>query len=84
MNAVFLVTLPPAVVSVTVTLPAVWAGVVAVTDDVPIDGNVVASTVPNSTVEVVARLLPWMVTTVPPVTVPDVGVSDVSVGGGTM
>ncbi len=74
---------PPDVVTVTVTVAAVCDGVLTVSEVVPITWIVVPwYPAPNVTVGVpVRKLVPVRVTTVPPATLPDVGVIAVRVGG---
>jgi hypothetical protein len=71
---------PSAVVAVTLTAPAAWAGVVAaICVPVPLTTTFVAGEPPKDT-EAPARFVPVKVTDVPPAVVPDVGVIPVSVG----
>ena len=72
--------MPPAVVTVTLTVPADSAGDVAVMEVVEPTVTAVAVTVPNITVAPEAKLVPVMVTEVPPVVGPEVGLMPVTVG----
>ncbi len=74
---------PPLVVTVTSTVPAVSAGDVAVIE-VVLSAVTDATVVPNRTAVALARFVPVMVTTVPPSVVPVVGASWVSVGTGAL
>ena len=73
---------PPGVVTLMVTVPAVSAGVLT-TNFVGESEVTVAALPPKLTALAVARCVPVMVTEVPPVVVPDVGVKVVMVGAGT-
>jgi hypothetical protein len=75
---------PCVVVTETVTVPAAWAGVVAVTFVGDVTCTAVAAEEPNVTVVVPVRWVPVMVTFVPPVVEPEVGVTEVTVGAGGM
>jgi hypothetical protein len=77
-----LVRLPlcPLTVTVTVTAPAVPAGVVAVIDVALTTVTFVAAVVPNFTVAPAAKFVPVIVTAVPPATGPLFGVTPVTVG----
>jgi hypothetical protein len=70
----------PFKVTVTVTAPAVPAGVVAVIDVLLTTTTLVAAVLPNVTVAPVAKLVPVMVTEVPPVVGPVFGLTLVTVG----
>ena len=70
---------PPAVVTVTSTVPAVPAGLVAVIC-VAVSLTIVAGVVPNSTAVAPVRFVPVIVTVVPPAVGPDVGLTPVTVG----
>ena len=73
---------PPAVVTVTLTLPTEWGGVVAaivVGDSTTIE---VAAAAPNRTEVAPVRSAPVSVTLVPPEVGPAVGDMRVSEGGG--
>jgi hypothetical protein len=76
------VALPPGVVTVRFTEPALSAGVVTVID-VAVSAVTVPAVEPKSTAEALSRPVPVMVTAVPPLIVPLVGVYDVIVGAGT-
>jgi hypothetical protein len=75
---------PPAVVTVTSTVPAAPAGLVA-TICVPVSLVIVAVALPNFTVAVadVPRFAPLIVTVVPPAVGPAVGLTPVKVGNAT-
>ena len=73
----------PFKVTVTVTAPAVPAGVVAVIDVLLTTTTLVAAILPNVTVAPVAKLVPVMVTDVPPATTPLFGLTLLTVGDGT-
>jgi hypothetical protein len=70
----------PFKVTVTVTAPAVPAGVVAVIDVLLTTTTLAAAVLPNVTVAPVAKLVPVMVTEVPPVVGPVFGLTPVTVG----
>ena len=74
------VAVPPAVVTLTLTAPATWALVMAlrVVGDVTV--KLVAVVVPNWTAVAPIRFVPVMVTVVPPLVVPDVGVNEEMLG----
>lgn len=78
-----LVRLPlcPLTVTVTLTGPTVPAGVVAVMDVALATTTFVAAAAPNMTVAPEAKLVPVMVTTVPPPVEPKLGDTLVTVGG---
>ena len=65
--------LPPVVVTVTSTVPAVPAGAVAVTDVAVFTVKVVALVAPNFTAVAPAKFVPVIVTLVPPAVGPLVG-----------
>jgi hypothetical protein len=67
-------------VTVTVTAPALPAGVVAVIDVLLTTTTLVAAVLPNITVAPLAKLVPVMVTDVPPATGPVFGLTLVTVG----
>ena len=67
-------------VTVTVAAPAVPAGVVAVMDVLLTTTTLVAAVVPNFTVAPVAKLVPVIVTAVPPAVEPVFGDTLVTVG----
>jgi hypothetical protein len=73
---------PCVVVTETATVPATWAGVVAVTWVADVTWTPVAVVEPKVTAVVPVRWVPVMVTLVPPVVGPEVGVTDVTVGAG--
>jgi hypothetical protein len=70
-----LVKLPlcPLTVTVTVTAPALPAGVVAVIEVLLTTTRLVAAVAPNVTVAPVAKLVPVIVTAVPPAVGPPIG-----------
>jgi hypothetical protein len=72
--------LSPFTVTVTVTAPALPAGVVAVIVVLFTTVTFVAAAVPNFTVAPVAKLVPVMVTDVPPIAGPLLGDTLVTVG----
>ena len=74
---------PPAVVTVTSTVPVAPAGEVAVMDVAELTVNPVALVAPNFTAVAPVKLVPVMVTVVPPPEGPDVGAIEVTVGGPT-
>jgi hypothetical protein len=70
---------PPAVVTVTSTVPAP-AGDAAVIDVAELTVKLVALLAPNFTVVAPVKFVPVIVTDVPPASAPDVGETDVTVG----
>ena len=68
-------------VTVTVTAPAVPAGVVAVIVVLFTTTTLVAAVLPNVTVAPVAKFVPVIVTAVPPVVDPLFGLTLLTVGG---
>jgi hypothetical protein len=70
----------PLTVTVTVTAPAVPAGVVAVIEVPFMTTTFVAAAVPNVTVAPVAKFVPVIVIAVPPVVVPVFGDTLLTVG----
>ena len=73
---------PPGVVTVTSTAPALPAGDVAVIDVALLTVNEVAAVAPNFTAVAPVKLVPVMVTLVPPAVGPLVGLTPVTVGAG--
>jgi hypothetical protein len=73
---------PCVVVTETFTLPAACAIVVAVTFVGDVTCTDVAVAGPNVTMVVPVRWVPVMVTFVPPVVDPEVGATEVTIGGG--
>ena len=71
---------PPELVTVTVTAPALPAGVVAVIVVLFTTTTLVAAAAPNVTVAPVAKFVPVIVTAVPPVSAPLVGLILLTVG----
>jgi hypothetical protein len=78
-----LVTDPPGVVTFTWTGPAPWALVLAFKVVALVKCTVVAAVAPNVTVDVAVKFVPVMTTVVPPLVVPDVGLTEVTVGAAT-
>jgi hypothetical protein len=76
------VAVPPAVVTEMLTVPAACALVLATTLVVPVTEKLVAVVVPNLTEVAPFRLVPVMVTVVPPSVEPVVGVNEVIAGAG--
>ena len=74
---------PPGFVTVTVTAPALPAGVVAVIVVLFTTTTFVADALPNFTVAPVAKFVPVIVTDVPPATGPLFGLTLLTVGGTT-
>ena len=83
MNALVLVAVPPAVVTVTSFAPAVPAGVLAVIEVALTTTILVAETPPTFTLVAPVKLVPVMVIEVPPNVVPELGLTLVIVGNGT-
>ena len=75
---------PPAVVTLTFTVPATWALVTALTTVGLVTVKDVAVVVPKWTAVAPMNPVPVILTVVPPLVVPDVGVSEVTVGVGAM
>ena len=73
----------PRLVTVTVTAPALSAGVVAVMVVLFTTVTLVAALLPKVTVAPAAKLVPVMVTAVPPEVDPLLGLMLVTVGGAT-
>jgi hypothetical protein len=71
---------PPELVTVTVTAPAVPAGVVAVIVVLLTTTTLAAAVLPNVTVAPEAKFVPVMVTAVPPATGPLLGLTLLTVG----
>ncbi|GAB3059091.1 hypothetical protein GCM10027053_21230 [Intrasporangium mesophilum] len=78
--AVLLLDVPPGVVTVTGTVPAVPAGEVTVSWVGLVTVRVVPVAVPNLTLVAPVRLVPVIVTTVPPVVGPPFGETALTVG----
>jgi len=76
------VAVPPAVVTFTVTVPAMWALVTAFTVVGLVTVKLAAAVDPNLTAVAPSKPVPVMVTVDPPLVVPEVGVKDVIVGVG--
>ena len=72
---------PLGLVTVTVTPPALPAGVVAVIEVLLTTTTLVAAALPNVTVAPAAKFVPLIVTAVPPPVDPLVGETLVTVGG---
>ena len=83
MNALALVTVPPAVVTATLLAPAVPAGVLAVIDVALTTATFVAATPLTVTLVAPVKLVPEIVIDVPPLVGPDVGLTVEIVGTGT-
>ena len=75
-----MVEVPLGVVTVTVTAPATPAGEVAVMDVAETTTTFVAELAPNFTAVAPVKLVPVIVTDVPPAAGPLVGLNDVTVG----
>ena len=71
---------PSGFVTVTLTLPKVWAGVIAVTDELLTTVTLIAAVPPKLTIAPDTKLLPLMVTDVPPIDVPLFGLTVLIVG----
>src|SRR6202011_4007844 len=82
LSAAVLALVPPAVVTVTSTAPATSAGELAVIEVALFTVKLVAAVPPNSTAVAPVRFVPVIVTTVPPVVGPLVGLTAVTVGAG--
>ena len=78
----FTAEVPPGVVTVTSTGPATPAGETAVMELEVLFESPVAATAPNCTAVAPVRLVPVMVTGLPPVVGPEVGLTPVTVGVG--
>ena len=74
---------PPALVTVTSTLPAASAGAVAVIEVAELTVTLEAAVEPNLTVLPAANPVPVIVTEVPPAVGPNVGLTAATVGGVT-
>ena len=79
-SAVEVALVPPGAVTLTLTVPAAPAGAVAVIVVGFTTVTFVAATVPKLTVAGLAKLVPVMVTTVPPAVGPELGLTAVTVG----
>jgi hypothetical protein len=82
-KALVLVAVPPGVVTETLTAPAGAAGVVAVMDVAEVTVKAVAGAEPNVTTVAPVRLVPVIVTMLPPAVVSLAGLTEVMVGAGT-
>ena len=71
---------PPAVVTRTLTVPAVPAGAVAVIEVALLTVKLVAAVTPKVTPVAPVKSVPVSVTTVPPAVLPELGVTAVTVG----
>ena len=69
-------------VTVTFTAPAAWAALVAVIDVLLTSVTPVAAVPPRLTVAPARKPVPVIVTAVPPLIVPELGVIEVTVGAG--
>jgi hypothetical protein len=74
--------MPPGVVTVMSTVPAVPAGLVALIWLAELTVKLEAALLPKSTAVAPLRLVPVMVTTVPPMLVPEVGLMPLTTGAG--
>jgi hypothetical protein len=83
LSAVLVALVPPVVVTVRSTVPAVPAGLVALIEVALFKVKLAALVVPNFTVIGRAKFVPVIVTTVPPPVLPAVGVIVAMVGGAT-
>ena len=83
-SALLVAEVPPAVVTVMSTVPAVPAGSVAVMLPLLLTTKEAAAFEPKSTAVALARLVPLIVTDVPPAVDPWLGVTPVTVGLGRM
>ena len=81
LSAALVALVPPAVVTVTSTVPAVPAGAVAAMV-VAVSVLMVADVVPNLTAVALVRLVPVIVTLVPAASGPEDGLTPVTVGAG--
>jgi len=72
---------PEGVVTVTSTIPAAWTGLVAVIEVALTTITPVAAVLPNFTAVAPVKLVPEIVTEVPPAIEPDAGEIPVMVGG---
>ena len=75
---------PPGMVTVTSTVPAEWAGEIAVIEVALLTVNEVAEVPPNVTAVALVKPVPVIATEVTPASGPDVGEMPVTVGGLTM
>src|SRR5947208_1787985 len=82
-SAVFTAEVPPAVVTVTSTAPAAFAGETAVMDVAELMTNEAAFTPPNDTAVAPVKFVPVITTDVPPLVDPLVGLNPVTVGAGS-
>src|SRR6185437_16382076 len=73
---------PSVLVTTTLTVPAACAGVVAVMEVLLATATFVAATPPNPTVAPLAKLLPVIVTAVPPLAEPEVEEIELTIGAG--
>ena len=80
MSAAEIADVPEGVVTVTSTIPAVYAGLVAVIEVALTTVTPVAAVVPKFTAVAPRRFVPEIVTEVPPAVEPDIGVMPVTVG----
>jgi hypothetical protein len=82
LSAALVALVPPGVVTVTSTVPRVPAGEVAVIEVGLFTVNFAAALLANFTALAPANPVPVIVTDVPPVLGPEVGLTPVTVGGG--
>ena len=83
LSALLVAEVPPALVTVTSTVPAASAGATAVIELAELTVTLVAATLPKLTVLPATNPVPVIATEVPPVVVPLVGLTAVTVGGAT-
>jgi hypothetical protein len=79
-SALVIADVPPGPVTVTLTVPAACAGEVAVIDVALLTTKLVAAVEPKWTAVAPLKLVPVMVTLVPPLTGPTFGLTAVTVG----
>ena len=82
-SALLVALVPPAVVTVTSTVPTLPAGEMAVMDIAELTVKLLAATEPNITDVAPLKLIPRMVTEVPPEVLPLVGEMELTVGAAT-
>ncbi len=75
--------LPPTVVTMMLTVPADSAGEVTVSEVAELNVKLAAAVPPNLTVEAAVKLVPVIVTVVPPASGPELGLTPVTVGAAT-
>jgi hypothetical protein len=82
-SAALVAEVPPGVVTVTLTRPAAWAGDIAVICVAESTVKDAAAVAPKATAVAPVRSVPVMVTEVPPAVGPELGTTEVTVGGAT-